>query len=160
MDLSAALSVFVWCFRWMFKRGFPALEELEIPPINSRAARYRGLALTLFLCFAGLFLCGALIRVFGNALIADIFGWTGLGCFMMAAFCVVQAASINVRRPASNSTESVLCDECARPAVIHAESYSKSGETTSQHWCVHHAAQKLQLGADWKRQVQAGLREG
>lgn len=160
MDLSTAFSLSAWFASWLLKRGFPALEELEIPPINSRVARYRKVALCLFLGFAGLFLCGSLIRVFANPEIGDAIAWAGAGCFVIAAVCVLRSASINGRRPVSDPAGSVLCDKCARPAVIHEESYSKKGDATCHHWCVHHAAQILQLGADWKRQAQASLGEG
>jgi hypothetical protein len=160
MDFSTTLGLFVWFVRWLFKRGFPALEDLDIPPTNPRVSRHRKAALCFFMCFAGLFLCGSLIRVFANAEIGDAVGWTGLGCFVVSAVCLLWSASINGQRPVSDSAESVMCDKCARPAEIHMETHCKTGETTWHHWCVHHGAQKLQLGADWKSQVQASLREG
>ena len=140
MDFATGLGFFVWMGRWLFKRGFPALEDLEIPPINSRVARYRQCALCLFLCFAGLFLCGSLVRIFANAEIGDAVSWTGLACVVMSAVCVVRSASINGQRPPSESTDSVMCDKCARPAVMHMTENSKTGETACRHWCVHHGA--------------------
>jgi hypothetical protein len=95
MDLSTALTLSVWLGRWLPKRGFPALEALDLPPTNSRAVSCRAAALYFFLIFAGLFLCGSLLHVLGNPQAGEIVGWTGMGCFMIAALCVLKYASIN-----------------------------------------------------------------
>ncbi|HEV8003499.1 MAG TPA: hypothetical protein VGP63_26790 [Planctomycetaceae bacterium] len=95
MDVSTVLSLSAWLVRWLLKRGFPAVEALDLPPTNWRAASYRAAALYFFLIFAGLFLCGSLLHVRGNPQASEIVGWTGMGCFMIAALCVLKYASIN-----------------------------------------------------------------
>jgi len=140
MDPPTALSVSVWFGRWLLNRVFPALYALELPSINSRVANYRKAALCFFLCFAGLFLCGSLIRVFAGAEIGDAVAWTGAGCFVIAAACVLRSASIDGRHPVTYSAGSVPCNRCGKPAMIHMTVVnSQTGETTCLHWCVYHA---------------------
>jgi hypothetical protein len=140
MDLPTTLSFSVWFGRWLLKRGFPALYALELPSTKTRVANYRKAALCFFLCFAGLFLCGSLIRVFANAEIGEAVAWTGAGCFVIAAICVLRSASINGRHPVTSSAGSVPCNRCGIPAVIHMTAVnSRTGETTCLHWCLYHA---------------------
>jgi hypothetical protein len=130
----------VWFWRWLDKRGAPALYALEIPATNSRVASYRKAALCLFLCFADLLLCGSLIRVFANAEIGDAVAWTGAGCFVIAAICVLRSASLNGPHPATASAGSVTCRQCGRPAVVHmTEVNSATGEASCLHLCLQHA---------------------
>jgi hypothetical protein len=145
MDFSTALSLSIWFLRWLLKRGFPALEALDIPPTNSRAENYREAALCFFLGFAGLFLCGSLIRVFANAQIGDCVAWTGIGCFVISAICVVRYASINGQHRATASAGSVPCRQCGQPAVIHmTEVNSDQGEPSCLHLCLQHAREYWQ----------------
>jgi|SRR5580700_11965462 hypothetical protein len=95
MDVATFLSFSVWLVRWLLRRGFPALDALEFPPTNSRAASYRAAALYFFLIFAGLFLCGSLLHVFGNPQAGEIVASTGMGCFVLATLCVLRYASVN-----------------------------------------------------------------
>jgi hypothetical protein len=89
------LSFSFWFFRWLWKRGFPAVEALDFPPTNSRAASFKAAALYFFLVFAGLLLSGSLLHVFGKPMAGEIVSWTGIGCFMIAAYCAVKFASVN-----------------------------------------------------------------
>jgi hypothetical protein len=95
MDVSTALSFSIWFMRWLVKRGFPAVEALDSPPTNSRAASYRAASPYFFLIFAGLVLCASLLHVFGNRWEGEVVGWTGMGCFAIAAHCAVKYASVN-----------------------------------------------------------------
>ena len=89
MDVSTALSFSIWFMRWLL-----TVEALDSPPTNSRAALYRAASLYFFLIFAALFLCASLLHVFGNRWESEIVGWTGMGCFAIAAHCAVKYASV------------------------------------------------------------------
>jgi hypothetical protein len=140
MDFSTLVGFSVWFGRWTFQRGMPALFAVEIPPANSRVAKYRRAALCYFMGFAGLFLCGSLIRVFANADVGDAVAWAAFGLFVIAAVCVLRSASVNGRHPVSWSTGSEMCDRCGKPAIIQMSVLnSESGETICRHWCFDHA---------------------
>ena len=140
MDFATWLSFSVWFWRWLHKRGLPALFALEIPSANSRVANYRTAALCFFMSFAGLSLCGSLIRVLANPEIGDAVSWTGLGCLVIAAICVLRSSSINLKHRAAEWAMIGTCDLCGGRAVFHSsELDSATGEWGRHHLCLKHA---------------------
>jgi hypothetical protein len=145
MDFWSFLSFSVWFGRWMHKRGGPALSALEVPSASPRVATYRKAALGFFMGFAALFLRGSLIGVFVDARIGEVVSWTGVGCCVIAAICVVRSASLNAQQLAANSAALGTCRQCGGPAVIHMTDVNpETGETTCHHWCMQHAIAFLQ----------------
>lgn len=72
------------------------VEAFGAPPVSQRAVRYRSVALCLFMASSGLLLTAALSDTFvGDRFRSEVFGWGGIGCFVMCVLCGIRYAVMN-----------------------------------------------------------------